>query len=156
MLKRLLAQTTVLGSLVLAAPACAQMIGQQASEEAIALGQCAIGVTTGNDRTLVAQWVGSSLAMAPQLEGVVTVDNTAKDALDRRMADLFMRLFTQDCVEQARPLVQRGDQAAIQFAFGMLSEIAMRELLTDPRAMAALTGYVQYIPISQFMSVMAK
>lgn len=156
MTKCLIALAAALFSLSTAAPASAQMVGQQASEGAMQLGRCAIGVTTGNDRLLVAQWVGSSLAMAPQLGGVVTVDAAAKDILDRRMAELFMRLFTEDCIEQARPLVQSGDQASIQFAFGMLSEIAMRELLTDPQAMAALTGYVQYIPMDDFMEAMAK
>ena len=156
MSKRLIALAAAAVSLATAVPASAQLVGQQASEGAMELGQCVVGVTTGNDRVLVAQWVGSSLAMAPQLERMVTVDAAAKDALDRRMADLFFRLFTQDCVDYARPLVQRGDQVSIQAAFGMLGEVAMQELLTDPRAMAAMTSYIQHIPLDRFMAAMAK
>lgn len=144
-------------SVAISSPASAQLAaGQQASAGAALLGQCVIGSTTGFDRVLVAQWVGSSLATAPQLEGLVTVNEAGKDALDQRLAQLFVRLFTVDCVEEARPLVAANDTQAVQVAFSMLGEVAMGELLSDPRAMAAMTSYVQYIPADAFRIFMPK
>jgi len=134
-----------------ASPLAAQTTaGQQASPGAALLGQCVIGNTTGFDRVLIAQWVGSSLASSPRLEVLVTVDAAAKSEIDQAMAQLFVRLFTDDCVDEARPLVQASDQAAMQVAFSMLGEVAVGELLNDPRAMGAMSAFGQYIPADAF------
>jgi hypothetical protein len=138
-------------ALGMSGPLSAQTIaGQQASPGAAALGRCVIGMTTGNDRLLISRWIGMGLASAPQLEGLVTVDVEARDMLDRELAALFVRLFTQDCVEETRPLVRAGDQASVQVAFGMLGEIAVGELIRDPRAAAIMSNYVRYIPADTF------
>ncbi|MEO5706128.1 MAG: hypothetical protein ABIT10_04780 [Alteraurantiacibacter sp.] len=133
--------------------ASAQIAGQEASPGAARLGECVLGSTTGNDRVLVGRWIGAALASAPQLEGLVTVDTQQKDVVDRELAQLFVRLFTQDCAATARPLIMAGDSTSIQMAFSMLGEAAMRELMTNPAAMTALTGYAQYIPPNAFDSL---
>jgi hypothetical protein len=144
-------------SLAISSPASAQMAaGQQASPGAAMLGQCVIGKTTGYDRVLVGQWLGTGLATAPQLEGLVTVDEAGRDAVNQKMAQLFVRLFTVDCVEEARPLIAANDIQSVQMAFAMLGEVAMGELMSDPRAMAAMSGYVEHIPADAFEIFTAK
>ena len=88
--------------------------------------------------------------MAPQLENVVTVDQAEKDAIDQRVAQLFVRLFTVDCAEEVRPLLAANDTRSLKMAFGMLGEVAAAELMSNPQANAALSGYVQYIPADAF------
>ncbi len=145
-------RTALLASLLLSFPgqANAQIAGREASPMALALGQCVVGMTTGNDRVLVARWLGSSISSSPELADVVKVDQAAREAIDREMANLFVRLFTQDCFDEARPIVLANDLQSVEMAFGMLGEVAMRELMTDPLATQAMTSYANHIPPDVF------
>ena len=139
---------------LLAATLCAIMPGTASAQaslvttpspEAAALGQCLVGKSTGDDRVLFARWMGSSIAMAPAMKDVVTVDPAAKDAIDREMAKLFTRLMTESCRAEMSVLVKAQDAMGVQAASGKLGEMAMRELLQDPAAMQALIAYARYI-----------
>lgn len=127
------------------APAAAQQLTAVPNAASEALGKCLVGRSTGNDRMLVAQWMGASLAMSPAMKGVVSVDAAKKDQIDREMAKLFTRLTTVDCRAEMAVLIRNRDAHGIEAGSGRLGEMAMRELMQDPAAMAALIAYARYI-----------
>ena len=143
-------------ALLIAVPSSAQVAGREANPAALELGQCLVGQTTGNDRLLMARWIGISLSSSPQLADSVTVDADEKLSVDKGMAALYVRLLTRDCVEQVGPLVVAGDQRAIETGFGMLGEIAMRELMSNPQAQAAMMGFTSHIPPEAYSTVDTK
>ena len=111
----------------------------------LALGKCLVGKSNGEDRILVARWMGASIAMSPAMADVVTVDADKKDAIDREMAATFTRLMTVDCQAEMGALVKARDAMGIQAASGMLGQMAMQELLRDPATMQALMAHAKYI-----------
>ena len=111
----------------------------------LALGKCLVGKSSGDDRILIARWMGASIAMSPAMKDVVMVDAEAKDAIDREMAVTFTRLMTEECRAEMGALVKAQDAAGIQAASGMLGQMAMQELLRDPATMQALIAYAKYI-----------
>ncbi|MBD3773252.1 MAG: hypothetical protein IE921_06700 [Rhodobacteraceae bacterium] len=121
--------------------------------DSAALGQCILDKTTGGDRILVARWMAASLAMAPQMDGLIAVDAKAKQATDREMGGLFTRIFTVDCRPQAAKLLKAGDRQGVESAGGKLGQMAMRELMSDPRAMAALMAYMNYVDSSKIAEI---
>lgn len=129
---------------ILPATATAQAAASP-SEASLKLGKCLVGKSTGEDRLLIAQWMGSSMAMSPAMQEIVTVDPAVKDRIDRRMAETFSRLMVQDCRAEMAALVKGRDAAGIQAASGMLGQMAMQELLQDPKAMQALIAYAKYM-----------
>ena len=134
---------SVLG--VLAAPVAAQSLVAAPTENSARLGQCLVDNSTGRDRTIVARWMGASLAASPRMEGLIALDKNAKVEADKAMAQLFTRLLTKDCEDEARAVLAERSPHSMQAAGGRLGEIAMRELMMDPVAMQALTAYAQYV-----------
>ncbi len=127
-------------------PAAAQAQTAPApSEASLALGKCFVGKATGEDRTLIAQWMGASMAMSPAMKEIVTVDPAVKDRIDRQMAETFTRLMVQDCRAEMATLIKGRDAAGIQAASGALGQMAMQQLVQDPQAMQALIAYAKYI-----------
>ncbi|MDG6078404.1 hypothetical protein E3U23_04265 [Erythrobacter litoralis] len=127
------------------APAQASAQIATPNEASLKLGQCLVGKSNGEDRILIAQWMGASMAMSPAMQEIVTVDPEVKDRIDREMAETFTRLMAEDCREQMATLIKGRDAAGIQAASGMLGQMAMQELLRDPKAMEALIAYAKYI-----------
>lgn len=117
------------------------------------LGQCMVLKSSGEDRIVIARWMVLALASAPQLNDVMVVDQTKKVAADRAMAGLFTRLITSDCKPEAKALFATKDANAFELAGGPLGRIAMRELLSNEKAMGALAAYADYLKDSDFAEV---
>lgn len=115
-----------------------------------ALGQCLVLKTNGGDRLLVARWLAGAIGAGDATRDMLTVDQADKAAADKGMAALYTRLFTVDCAAEARPLFKARDQAGIEAAGGMLGEIAMRELMNDPKVSAAIGAYAKFIDPAEF------
>ena len=123
------------------------------SAQANALGQCFVAKSTGADRLAVARWMLAGLASAPTMVDVAKVNPVRKVQADKDMAAIFTRLMTVDCATEARPLFLAKSKAAFETAGGALGGIAMKELLSDPRAAQGLADYVQYLDQSAFANV---
>jgi hypothetical protein len=126
------------------------------SAQANALGQCFVNKSTGEDRMAVARWMLAGLASAPKMTDVASVDPTRKMAVDKAMAAIFTRLITIDCANESRPLFLAKSKAAFETAGGALGEIAMKELLSDPKAEEGLSSYTNYLDESAFANVIKK
>lgn len=144
---------TVAPRALLAALACAFALPQPALAQGVAypnaasrdLGECIALSTTGRDRIVTVRWFATSLGLAPQVSDAIKVDLEEKDKADRDMAALFTRLFTEDCAAEARVLMEANDGPGIQAAGGRLGQIAMQELMTDPKVVEAMMGYLTHI-----------
>ncbi len=126
-----------------------------AAEAPQRLGQCMAAKTTGEDRLLVARWMLAGMASAPQMADIVTVTPGKKDGIDRNMAALFTRLLVRDCPDQSRAVFKLKTGEAFQVAGESLGRVAMEELMTNPRANAALIAYVNYLKEDEFKAVTA-
>lgn len=121
--------------------------------QARVLGQCFVMKSTGQDRLTVARWMLTSMASAPQMSNSVTVDASRKTDYDLAMANLFTRLMTVDCLEEARPLFVARSQAGFETAGEALGRIAMQELLTNKEAEASLGAYTKYLKEEDFAAL---
>ena len=145
---RYLSMTLICLGLGAATPAAAQTASSQSNAER--LGNCLVSKTTGEDRILSARWILAAMASAPQVADVAHVEPAKKEEIDRAMARLFTRLMTKDCLEEARPLLLARDGAGARTAGEALGRIAMQELLSDPKAVAAVAKYATYIDYREF------
>lgn len=139
-----------LGALALGSGAQAQSMIAAPSSGSQALGRCFVLKTTGADRLLIARWLAGAMGSGSATKDLVTVNQARKTATDQGMAQLFTRLFTQDCAEQAAPLMKARDSKGVEAAGGMLGEIAMRELMSDPAVSASIFGYMKFLDFSKF------
>jgi hypothetical protein len=113
---------------------------------------CLTDSTTGRDRKDLGRWFLIALAAHPEMKDVSNVTPEAREAASKGMAALVTRLLTQQCVAQARALFGQGTGGsnALTTAFGALGQVAMQELMTDPRVNAATGEFTQYLDKQKF------
>ena len=149
---------------ILGAAGCLAMLGSgsgpvaaQTTPESRAaadrLGLCMVSKTTGADRIAVAGWMLAAMASAPELHDVASVTPERKEKADRAMAAVFTRLITRDCAAESKALFALGDTSAFKQAGRPLGEVAMQELMSNPKTMEALAAYVRYLNPLDFAEV---
>lgn len=143
-----------LGAAALIAPGAA---GAQAvalpNDQSKAFSECVVLSTTGRDRLVLVRWVAVSIGSSNRLQDAITVNPGAKEDADRKMGELFTRLFTVDCRKEAAPLLRGNDNVGVRAAFGELGRIAMSELTNDPQLEQVLTGFIQYADLEAVAEV---
>ena len=115
-----------------------------------ALGRCLVLKSTGEDRIGLARWVGAGVLASSHVADLGQVSTAKREAVDRQVAALFTRLITKDCVEQAKPVMTFNSSAGMSVAFEALGRAAMQELMTDPKASAAMGTFTQYLDHADF------
>jgi hypothetical protein len=109
------------------------------------LSKCLASASTQQDRESLVEWTFLALSLGAKVEPFVNVSEEDRDRADRTMADLMVRLMTRDCLPQARATMKYEGTAALQKAFKFLGEVAMVDILSDPKVTAGATRFVQYI-----------
>jgi hypothetical protein len=116
------------------------------------LATCMTDNTTGKDRKDMARWIFIAMAAHPEMKDISAVTPEAREAASKEMAALVTRLLTEQCVAQARALFAQGNGStnALVTSFGALGQVAMHELMADPRVNAATGEFTKYLDRQKF------
>lgn len=110
-----------------------------------ALSTCLADNTTGRDRKEMARWVFVGMASHPEIKMLSNVTQAKRDELDKSMATLVTRLMTENCRVQARSAMERDGGEAFKVAFGVVGQLAMQELMSNPNVNASFSDFAKYI-----------
>jgi hypothetical protein len=86
-----------------------------------------------------------AFANHPAVKSLVTVSKAQADAANKTIGDLFMRLLTASCKDDARRALQYEGTGAIEAGFQVLGLVAGRELATSPDVAAGLAALEKHI-----------
>lgn len=139
----------VIGSIISVSPA----IGGSATD---ALTTCVADNTTGKDRKDLAQWVFVALTAHPEIQPFSNVTEANRDELDKRMAALSTKLITESCRTEARAAIEKEGSESFKTAFGVLGQLAMQELMSNPSVNLSFSRYTKYIDKDKFDSAITK
>ena len=116
------------------------------------LATCMTDNTTGKDRKDMARWIFIAMAAHPEMKDISAVTPEAREAASKGMAALVTRLLTEQCVTQARALIGQGANVtnALTTSFGALGQVAMRELMADPRVNDETRDFTKYLDRQKF------
>lgn len=128
----------------------------QAGPAADALSACLADNTTGKDRKDMARWVFVGMAAHPEIRNLSNVTEANRDELDKSMAALFTRLVTEQCAPQAKLAMEKDGSAAFQAAFGIIGQLAMQELMSNPNVNASFTKFSKYVDQNKMNSAFSK
>jgi hypothetical protein len=143
----------MLAVLALAAPARAQ----GGSPESAALGNCFVMKSTGADRLALVRWISGALLSSAKTADLAKVDPAKREETERQVAAIFTRLFTKDCLAEARAVASTGDASTgFRQAGEALGRIAMSDLLSDPAANAAMSGFARFLSKDDFKAIEGK
>ena len=128
------------GMLICAAPSAAQ-----AGAYADGFSQCLVRAAAPADRTLLVQWIFTSLSAHPALRGIATVDPARREGYTRNVAALIDRLALDRCPEQARLAHQREGVDPVRLGFETLLRLAAGDLMGNPATAAEVDGLAGFI-----------
>ena len=110
-----------------------------------ALGHCFTDNTTGKERKELARWLFTAMAAHPELQALSNVTPADREAASRTTAAIFTRLLADACPKETQAAKAEGGSRAVQAGFGLLGEMAMQELMSDPQVAGTLSGLEKYV-----------
>jgi hypothetical protein len=91
------------------------------------------------------------MALHPDVQSSsVVVTPEQRGALSKQTAQLFQRLLTESCLKETREAIRYEGSSAIQSSFSLLGQVAMRELLTDPKVAEGIAEFSKYMDEKKF------
>ncbi len=110
------------------------------------LSSCLADHTTGKERKQLAEWVFLAMGAHAEINSHLTPSAmAATDQVNKDVANILMRLMTQDCVEEGREAHMHAGSEAFKSSFGVLGQLAMQELMGDRAVMSSMTGFEKYL-----------
>lgn len=105
------------------------------------LSKCLVRSATTADKTLLVRWMFATMALHPAVKGLASVSKDQRTEINKATVLLIERLFTQDCLSEARDVVKYEGGDAIPDSFKLFGAVAMRELFTDPSVASGMTDF---------------
>lgn len=109
------------------------------------LGVCLTDSLNGMERKNLAKWIFFGLSAHSSIKDYTQVAQADIDASNQYIGGLITRLLTEDCPEIVRAAVQESGSRALEYAFGIVGQVAMQEIMTEQAVSASLGMYEQYL-----------
>ncbi len=104
------------------------------------LSKCLVASTTPADNKTLVVWMVSVITLHPDVEAMATLTPAQRDANDTAAAKLFERLLMVSCKAQAQQAVKYEGAEAFKASFSVLGQVAMKDLMTNPKVAEGLRG----------------
>ena len=113
------------------------------------LTRCLVDKSTAEERVKVVRWMFVVESRHPAVASLAQIPQSALDQGNKDVADVFTRLTTSACVDQARKALQTDGPIAFQSSFKALGELAASELFANPQVREATSGMQKYLDSSK-------
>ena len=110
-----------------------------------ALGKCLVDNTTTEDRTMLVRWLFTAASAHPAISSLSTVSAADRDAANKTIASLFVRLLTESCKDAATTAMKFEGPATLQLGFQVLGQVAGSELFSSPQVAAVMADLDKHI-----------
>jgi hypothetical protein len=115
-----------------------------------ALGKCVSKSATAADQVVLVTWLFGAISAHPAFEDYSKVTPAQREELNKKAALLIQRLLTEDCRQQTVDAVKHEGTDSIGTSFGVLGEVAMESMMSEPKVQANFTGLEKYLDASKF------
>lgn len=135
----------LLPSLCLAASALCLSPAAQAGVYSDDLSRCLVNATSAKDKTDLIRWMFANAALHPQVATISSVSTEQRVRINRNTATLIQRLLTQNCRKPTQNVFKYESKNAFESSFQVLGQVAMRELMSDPKVGNGFGDFAQYL-----------
>jgi hypothetical protein len=119
------------------------------------LSKCLVEKTTDQDKTLLVQWIFSTMATHPDVQGLATVATAKREDLSRRAAKMFEVLLVDRCNIEAKKAVQYEGQSVFGASFEVLGRIAGMGLFSHPTVARESAKFATYVDQKRLQAALA-
>lgn len=117
------------------------------------LSKCLVRSTTEQQKAVLVEWVFAIAALHPAVKPLSSVSDGQRITLNKNVGALFTTLLTESCRKESQDAVRYEGAAAIQTSFGLLGQVAMTDLFSDPGVSKGLGDFAQYLDKAKFDAV---
>lgn len=96
------------------------------------LSKCLVAHVSPSDQTAFMTWIFSAISAHPAIQTYSQMTGAQRDAAIAKAGGLMQRLVTVDCRTETVTAIKYEGDAALGSAFGVVGQVAMRNLFTDP------------------------
>ncbi|GGA39801.1 hypothetical protein [Dyella nitratireducens] len=119
-----------------------------------ALTACLVGKSTMDDHVVLVQWLFAAMSKHPAIASMAMVSDDKVDAANARMAEVFMRLMTVTCKNEAKAAYKNEGSFAFSQAFQALGQEAGKEIFMDPNVMKDMATMSKYVDNKKLADLM--
>ena len=124
-----------------------------ANTSAQQLGVCMTDSLNGKERKNLAKWIFFGMSEHSTIKPHSNVPTSDRERMNKYVGTLITRLLTEDCPEIAKAALDENGSAAFDYAFGVVGEVAMTELMAEPAVSKSLGAFEHHLDQSKFDGV---
>jgi hypothetical protein len=110
-----------------------------------ALGKCLAKSITPEEKTTLLRWSFFMFAAHPAVRDGSSVTPEQRTAISKKTAKIIERLLTQSCAAESRAASKHEGASGLGTSFGLLSQLAITDLLAHKDVTEALTECIQFV-----------
>lgn len=114
------------------------------------LSKCLVRSASDADQKALVLWVFMAMARHPSAQIYTNLTDKQRDDGDRAAAGIFQRLLFQDCRSETVSALKYEGANAIEPAFSVLGQVAMRGLMGEPSVAGGMSGMAKYVDVAKF------
>ncbi|PIE61881.1 MAG: hypothetical protein CSA29_01030 [Desulfobacterales bacterium] len=120
-------------------------IHTHANQSAQALGTCLADALNGKERKELAKWIYFGMSRHSTIKQYSKVTDADIDNMNKYIGRLVTRLLTADCSQIASKAIKEGGASSVQYAFRVVGQVAMQELMREKSVTKALGEFETYL-----------
>ncbi len=109
------------------------------------LAKCLVSSTTKADRIELVKWMFSAASAHPAVKTISSITSDQMEEANKNVANLFMRLTTESCLEQTKNAIAYEGALAFQSSFQVLGQVAGQEMFASPEVTAGMAGLEKHL-----------
>jgi hypothetical protein len=121
-----------------------------AGQAAQNLGVCLTDSLNGKERKNLAKWIYFAMSKHSSIKPYTNATQKDFDNINKYVGVLITRLLTEDCPEIANAAIKEGGSQALEYAFGVVGQVAMQELMAEPSVSQAMGVFEKYLDQDKF------
>ncbi|KPK56107.1 MAG: hypothetical protein AMS22_02315 [Thiotrichales bacterium SG8_50] len=128
-------------------------VGAHAGPQAYELGACLTDALNGKERKSLAKWIFFGMSAHSSIEQYSNISAEDIETSDRYVGYLVTRLLTENCPGQAKLAFEEGGTGGIEYAFRVVGQVAMQEIMAEPGVSQSLGAFEKYLDRDRFNQI---
>ena len=112
--------------------------------------ECLVTKTTKQEKTDLVKWIYVTISFHPQLSQMSNLTAEDVEMANIRVAEYMTNVFAYKCNNELNKAIQYEGEESVFYAFELLGELAMGELMQDQGVSVASELFIEYIDFSIF------
>jgi hypothetical protein len=120
------------------------------------LTKCLVKNASEKDKVTFVRWFFAALSANPEVKDMVSLSPAQREQNNRNVAALFQRLVLSDCRSESANAIKYEGEASLQGSFGVLGEVASRDLMSHPDVMREMEQMATFVDEEKFRALMTE